>query len=482
VIERLDLHLPPFRLSGKGTVRLGDKFAVDASIVSGSVSLAHLPQGLSIGGLSEGTLEVTLDIKGKGTNWKAWQFNGWVALTDGRLLSKELDAPISEIYLRLQLVRGGADIKRLALKVDDSDVTLSGSIRNWNKTPAINATIFSSKLDIDLLIPKGERSPARDFLEDLAATSRLAATVNIDRGLYKSLIVRGLSAQVSIRDGTVGLDNLAGEADGGTIEGRLKIHMPKLKPADAQASFRIAGMPYEKILQLAGDDQRDQRVVTGTLSATGILQGHGRDPQGVLHTISGKMNLLVAQGHIQKGTVVPKILTILNLPTLLQGKVDLTKDGLPFDKMSATLSITNGLVATENFLVDSPIIKITGAGSYDMTRDQMNVVLATSPLGSYSKLLKSIPLFGKLFAGERQGIDTALFEVKGPLKDPQVRYLPLQSFATGVTGLAHLAFDVLKNAIMLPKELIAPSEDQAGSAETGIPQATVPGVPAPATP
>jgi hypothetical protein len=65
-----------------------------------------------------------------------------------------------------------------------------------------------------------------------------------------------------------------------------------------------------------------------------------------------------------------------------------------------------------------------------------------------------------LFAGERQGLDTALFEVKGSLKDPGVQYLPLRSFAKGLTGLAQLAFDMLKNTIMLPKEIVAPSDER----------------------
>ena len=47
--------------------------------------------------------------------------------------------------------------------------------------------IESAQLDIDLLIPKGKRSPVRDFLETLADTSRVVATVSIDRGIYKSL-------------------------------------------------------------------------------------------------------------------------------------------------------------------------------------------------------------------------------------------------------------------------------------------------------
>ena len=468
-IERLELHLPPFRLTGKGSLQLGARFAVEASIVSGPASLAGLPPGISLGNLDAGTAELTLDIKGRGTSWKTWQYSGWIALTGGRLRSKELDAPVSDIYLRLQLVRGGADVKRLAFKVKDSDISLSGSIRNWDRAPAITLQVLSSQLDIDLLIPKGERSPVRDALEDLAASGRLVAMVTIDRGYYKALSLRGLSTQVNIRESTVTLDNLVGEVDGGPFEGRLKVLLPKLKPADVQASFRIRGVRYEKILRLFGDERR---VVTGDLSASGTLQGNGRDPKGTLHSLNGKANLSITQGRIYKGTVVTKILTILNLPTLLQGKVDLSKDGMPFDTVSATLTVANGIVTTENFLVDSPVLKITGAGNYDITHDQLNAVTVASPLGSYTKLLQSIPLFGKLFVGERQGFTTAFFEVTGPFKDPQVDYMPLKSFGTGVTGLAQLAFDLLKNTVMLPKELITPSDESPTSPETSPPPAT----------
>ena len=46
------------------------------------------------------------------------------------------------------------------------------------------------------------------------------------------------------------------------------------------------------------------------------------------------------------------------------------------------------------------------------------------------------------------------------MEDPEVTYLPMKSFATGVTGLAQLAFDVLKNTVMLPVDLMMPNEDQ----------------------
>jgi hypothetical protein len=36
----------------------------------------------------------------------------------------------------------------------------------------------------------------------------------------------------------------------------------------------------------------------------------------------------------------------------------------------------------------------------------------------------------------------------------------MKSFATGLTGLAQLAFDILKNTVMLPIDLMTPDEEK----------------------
>jgi hypothetical protein len=184
--------------------------------------------------------------------------------------------------------------------------------------------------------------------------------------------------------------------------------------------------------------------------------------------VSGKLDGQIGKGRIVRGTTVPKILTILNLPALLQGKVDLAREGLPFDKLTASLPIRNGLITDGSLVIDSPVLKMTAAGTYDLTSDQIDSIWVVSPLGAYAQLLKSIPLFGRLFAGERRGLDTAIFEVKGTRNDPKVTYLPMESLKTGLTGVAQLAFDLLKNLLMLPKDLIVPGKGEDSVAETAL--------------
>jgi uncharacterized protein involved in outer membrane biogenesis len=457
LFDRLELIVPPIRLPVKGKIQLGERFSIDAALSTGTLSLSRVPEWIAKGGFEAGNIELSLDMKGKGFDWKTWRTTGWLALTNGLMNVSGVEGPIQDLYLRAHLVKNVAEIKRLSFRLRDSDVTLEGTIRNWAVKPVITTKIESNQMDLDLLIPKGERSPIREFLETLAATSKVQATVSMARGHYKHIKFGSLSARVMIQDGVLDLDRVSGRSPNGEVAGRVVVQLPRKQPADAEISLRATGLPVEDVLKLFGPKAG---IATGEARITGTIRGHGRNPHGLYPTLNGKVDLLIEDGRILKSQerAIWKIISILNLPAVLQGKVDLEKEGLPYNKITATILVQNGLFETENLIIDSPIVKITAAGSYDLPTDQVDMVWAVSPFGSYSQFLKTIPLFGRLFAGDRKGIATALFAVKGSIEDPDVTYLPMKSFATGVTGLAQLAFDILKNTLMLPIDLMTPDE------------------------
>lgn len=474
-VSRVDVSMPPVRLSGRGTLRFTPALRVESSWVAGPIPLAELPAGMTLGGLDSGTLEVSLDLKGRGANWKQWALTGWVALTDGRLASKISGHTISDIYLRLQLLKNGGNVKRLEFRVDDSSVRIAGTLRDWQTTPVVTATVESTYLDVELLIPKGERSPARDFLEDLAATSRVTASVDITRAHYKQFRLGELSAHVVIGNELIEVSRISGQLEEGILaDSRLLVRLPRRKPAEGELKLRMTGFPSEKVFRLFKDDQR---LITGDLTIEATLQGNGKHPRGMANTLNGLVSFRVDQGHIEKGTIVPKILMILDIPNLLQGKIDLSKEGMPFDSFRGGLTIEQGIVTTNNLLIDSPVLKLSAAGSYDIPADQLNLAVVVSPFGSYTKLLQDIPLFGRLLAGERTGFTTAFFDVQGSLKNPQIINQPLKSVGAGLVGLGKLAFDVLKNTLTLPAELFSSEEEKPASPETLAPVIT----PAPPT-
>jgi hypothetical protein len=476
LLDRIELIVPPLRLPVKGKIQFGERFSIDAALSTGTLLLSRVPEWIAKGGFEAGNIELSLDMKGKGLDWKAWRTTGWLALTNGLMNAKGAEGPIQDLYVRVHFVKNGAEIKRLSFRLLDSDVALEGTIRNWAAKPTITAKIESNQMDLDLLIPKGQRAPIREFLETLAATSKVQATASMARGHYKHLKFGSLSARIMIQDGVLDLDRVSGQSTNGEVAGRIVVQLPRKEPADAEISVRATGLLVEDVLKLAGGKGGG---ITGEARVTGTIRGHGMNPHGMYPTLNGKADVLLENGRIFKSPerVTWKIISILNLPAVLQGKVDLEKDGLPYNKISATVLVRNGLFETENLIIDSPIVKITAAGNYDLPTDQIDMVWAVSPFGSYSQFLKTIPLFGRIFAGDRKGVATALFSVKGSIEDPEVTYLPMKSFATGVTGLAQLAFDILKNTVMLPIDLMTPDEEKAADKDTIPTPGPVPSAP-----
>ena len=190
--------------------------------------------------------------------------------------------------------------------------------------------------------------------------------------------------------------------------------------------------------------------VTGATSLKTSVFMNLESPKIILSSLTGKGNVQLQKGRMQTGPVLSKILGLLNVPSMLMGKVNLLEEGLPFDELTGSFSIDKGLLSTKDLALKSPVLKLTAAGSYDLPTEGLDGMVAVSPFGAYSNLLKDIPLFGSLMQGERKGFLTALFEVKGPRTKPEVTYLPIESVAGGLKGLAQVPIDMLKNIITLP--------------------------------
>ena len=471
--DRLEYQMQNFRLAGKGRIGFRPTLAIQFKFNTEPVYLGLLPEGVTVGHgvLRSGILEIAVEVQGEGTDWQQWGTNGWVALTEGVMEVKGLEAPVTNIFLRLKFDSDEAALQRIEFRLLDSDGRLRGSVQNWKTKPDIEVVLESNQFDVDLVIPKEGRSPLRDFLERLAADGTLEGTMTIDQPRYKDVRLRNLTALLRIHDNLVIVDRIRTESDGGPVAGRVLVHLPPNKPAAVRGSFHIKGLPFEQVHQSVG---YEERRITGSLSLRGKIQGHGRNTLGVLPTLNGEVEMMLEDGYVRQGTVLPQILKILNLPAVLQTEVDFDEDGFPFDKMTSNLTIDEGLVTSEDIVVDSPIMKLTAAGTYNLKRDHLDVVTAVSPFGRYSDYMKQIPLFGKIIAGERKGLATALFSVTGSIQGPDVLYMPMTSLTTGFGGFAQLALDILKNTFALPVELLNPDGEQpAASNSSGKTKGTI---------
>lgn len=464
MLSRLDVRLPFVRLEGRAKVGPTPPHRFKVHLAAGPVSIARLESGLSAGPLKEGVLKVSVDAKGRWSDWTSSRLYGWVELKNGVIHDERMKDALRDVDLRVQLAGREVNIARISFKIRESDVTIRGFMKRLLRQPDIVLTIESSKLDLWRLLSQTDQAQGKAAEADepiLGRLRRWAHTGHADVGLlisqarYRQLLFKKLSTHLRMGEGRIEMDRFSGDTKEGTVTGEASLDFRAPAEVDLTGAVQIDGVPVQRVVSLF---EPNEEIVRGLLSLTGRLQGTFRQGSPFLGTLRNldPITLRIEQGRVVHGTVLIKTLKILNVPALLTGEVDLDRDGVPFDTVAATVAIKDGVLTSEDIRFDSPIVKVSGAGTHNLLTDQLDLALAVSPLGAYSDTIGGIPLFGRLLAGDRPGLTTALFEVKGPWSDPDIRYLPVESLATGLTGYPRLAVDVLTNLLTLPQTLTSP--------------------------
>jgi len=456
-LDRVVLEIPPFSVYTKGTMTLQapQRFALDVRVPPFAVRA--LPKGMLAMKVppNGGIFQADIAMTGLLDNWRAAKLKGRAAVKQAGFKLEGLADPVEDLNLDVSFEDDRIEIERGTVKIKDSRINAKGTVRGWRGIPLLQMSFDSPGLDLELLIPEGARSPVRAAMETISREAKLTATTAVRNGVYHGVLFDEIRATVSGGETAIVLDPVAGRTGGGTVAGQARITLPEGKPAAVESSLQVEGVAVEPLFQAFGVKEPP---FTGTLKLDGALRGDGSNPHGTSPTLNGDVRVMIKKGYFRKLSATSKIIGIMNLPTLLAGKVDFSDKGMPFECITGRVVVKNGIAEVQNYLVESPIMKITGAGTYDIPNDRYDMVMVVSPFGSYDELLKSIPLFGKLFVGDREGLTTAFFEVKGPLADPTVTWVPIKSVASGVTGFAQLAFDVMKNVLLLPAELISPTK------------------------
>jgi uncharacterized protein involved in outer membrane biogenesis len=456
-LDRVLLEIPPLSIQTKGAVFLRTPNRLALNVRVPPVSFRALPKGMLTmkGAPQAGVLQADIEMTGLVDNWRAAKLKGRAGVKHALVKLEGVREPVENLNLELIFDGDRLEIEQGSVTIKDSRINAKGAVRGWRGIPLLQVILDSPGLDLELVIPEGERSPLRTALEAIGREAKLTATATVRNGVYRGVIFDEIQVKASGGEGVFVLDPVTGRMNGGAISGQARVAVPEGKPAAIETSLHVDGVAVEPLFKAYGFNEPP---FTGALKLDGAIRGDGGDPRGTSPTLNGDVRVMVKKGYFRKLSATSKIVGLMNLATLLAGKVDLSDKGMPFDCITGRVVVKNGIADIQNYLVESPIMKITGAGTYDIPNDRYDMVMVVTPFGSYEGILQSIPLFGKLFAGEREGFSTAFFEIKGSLTDPQVTWRPIKSVGAGLTGLAQLAFDVMKNLIMLPKEIVAPSE------------------------
>jgi uncharacterized protein involved in outer membrane biogenesis len=173
----------------------------------------------------------------------------------------------------------------------------------------------------------------------------------------------GRPVTASLAGGSV-TTNLATSLDGAT---RMEL-----------TELDIKGVPVEKVLV---DYLCQGYAVTGPLDLTGRLSLRLDD---LWKTLNGQGQMKIGPGQVVGSQALAMLGNLVRvggaLSSLLAGDVpNLGTSPLDFDSITATYTITNGVVSTRDFLLTGRVLRIGAAGTYALASGAMNldVVVAT---------------------------------------------------------------------------------------------------------
>ena len=451
-VQKVDVVVPPARVTARGSARLGDQPSFDGTIHLQPTAVGNLPPGFALGPVTAGTVSATMRVKGASEDWTAWAIDGWMKLADGTVTLSQVKYPFRDLAVDLAFNDDTVRISQAGFTAGDSAVRASGTITRWRGTPSLELEVVSPNLNLDLLSPNAppEQKTVNEPSSWLGAVT-VTASMKIERARYQQLELTDVRGRVLVTDGLFRLDGLTADTKDGTFTGQFTGRWPEGTAPTVEGFSKVTGVPVGHVLGLFGRENR----LKGRLSVDGGIRAEEAGPH-IKESLTSltDIRVLIEDGRIYQSPMIGKMLKLVNLPALVGNDVDLDRDGIPFRRLSGVFAVEQGLVTVKELYLDGPVLRISGAGSYDAVADRLELAMAMNPLQSYSTLLGKIPLIGRLLSGKREGLGATLYEVTGPLENPDVRMLPAESIGGGVSGFARLAYDILVNAAKLPSDLL----------------------------
>ncbi|MEW6331990.1 MAG: AsmA family protein [Pseudomonadota bacterium] len=295
-------------------------------------------------------------------------------------VSKHLDL---KSKMKLDLEKQSLDITNLALAVDESRLTGSLAIKNFDK-PAYRFDLALDQIDLDRYLPApapaetakpAAAAPAEPVEIPLSLLRSLDLQGKLGIGKLKAMNIRStdVTIQVSAKNGLITLGPNKAKLYSGSYAGRTALDVrgqtPLLNIDESLSAIELAPALKDAL-------QFDK--FTGTANLGAKVTAQGLDADRILQTLNGTASFSVQKGAV-KGMDLRKMIDTVKTAqrdNVLQKLAELKPqpaDETPFTQLSGTARITNGVVQNDDLKVQSPdLVSVSGKGSADLPRQTLD--------------------------------------------------------------------------------------------------------------
>ena len=409
--------------SDDGTFELGIE---SPGVKAGVVTTLLLDTGtLKDGGMVRGAVRYSGSFNSKIRR----KFVGNLNLLNVQVTIHPLLQPLRELNGMIKIDEAGIDFHNINASLVGFPASASGRWRYGEKTPLL-FDFSAPNLDITYLISQIDPESS-DFYANLVAEGKIA----LSKGRIKNFEFNDLKTSATIDHRVWRLTNLTARSAGGAIQGVTTI-FDRPNTLGVVTEPKIQGVPVQPFLNWFNVTNTE---MTGNVNLTGKLETVGKDDPERKRNVTGAFNLRIEDGTINRMRIVVQILNLLDLSRWFTLQLpDLTKQGIRFRSITGDFKVTKGVYSTENLIVDSSDLRMTGAGKIDVPKDEVDFVVAVRPFAGIDSAMSYIPILGRSVAAIKNSFLVASFNVTGRIDDPTITPAPLGTLSEwfwGVLGI-----------------------------------------------
>ncbi|MGE0042297.1 MAG: AsmA family protein [Vicinamibacterales bacterium] len=324
----------------------------------------------------------------------------------------------------------GVTLRQVLLHADDTDVTLTGDITSFAPLEGRIAA-SSDELDFDRLmaflgdfsanaVPATSDDVPSGAADAPAATaSRLEFTLALGKARTGGLELSDVAATALVTPEGLTLSPFRFGVFGGRYDGQMRLALGDTPRFAWDAT--VTGMDAARLMAFA--DSPD--TLTGTLSGKVSLTGSGLEMEQALRSARGTARLDITNGSVTGLSLVRTIVTATSMrggivksaATAAATSSSSKAESEAFSRLGATLTLANGVMQTDDLLLESTDADLAAAGT-------ITVASMTTAFAGRVKLSEKLSKEGgtDLYRyAQQDGRVTLPATVSGPLDNLSVR-------------------------------------------------------------
>lgn len=299
----------------------------------------------------------------------------------------------------LEMAFRATDIGLKAYRLSDFRATLGSSDLNGSidinlvkKTPLITAMLLSKKIDLRPYLPEHKKTgneevthykpvkkskkifPDEPLLLDALNQADGTVKIQADRFLLPGLALNHLTAEITLKGGSLTIRPIKAAIGGGKLNGRLTIK-PRGKVVAVTIQLKVEDFNLGNMLK--GLNITD--ALEGNLNANINLKGQGRSVATLMAGLDGSASIQISQGRINNkhinllGADIGASLLRMLFPK--KEKVDYTE----INCLVSRFDIKKGLAVSTAMVFDTSFMSVVGEGEIDLKTEEIDFSLHLVP-------------------------------------------------------------------------------------------------------